>query len=345
MTEVNKAGGFSRAELIKLMDKNELSPAEREIILFNFDNADIGEQGVGTAGAGDKVLKGFEIEYFYKLMGWEQKENKQQGQEVRTVSPESVGAKHAEYNPQDKTTLVYDEEAKTITKYDEAGNVLGVTDFEGKPIKETKPVQKNKKPAQPEQKPLTQEEINTKVRALKPGEVFTYTESSRADWGSGRSYEKHTVQWKRNQDGTLSKFIPQFDISARKTFVLETKYADDMKTKISEDKLTRTSTPLGQKATIQYGADGNPVSATIPLKPNTKVKRMSFTREGFLTNAMSHGKFSSQEIRDKDGNVILKCVNGEFTDKKGSTVSADKAYDIIEDAFKNGNIKELVQNY
>ena len=339
---VNISGkSISRAQVIKIMKEQNVSPELREIVLYNFDTADAGENGVGTEGANDETLKGFEIKYFYKLMGWELKQDSGNDDEYDNIPR----AKKAEYNPKDKTTTVYDYNEKTITKYDENNQIIGVTDLDGNPINTKTSPQKSSTPTKPqkEQEHYTREQINQKIQALKPGESFSYTENFAADIGVIKFAEKSPVTWMRNQDGTLTKTYFDPNMSSGRGFKAETVYKDDMKTKVSERKVTPTGVDLGVQSNIRFNSNGEPTIVTTPLN-DVKVAGAQ-TKGGALTRGMLRGNFANQEVRDINGKVILICTNGEFRTPRGKVIPIDKALDILEKSFDNGTIQELVQTY
>lgn len=340
MVEVN-GKSLSREQIINIMKEKNISPELQRIVLFNFNEADIGENGVGTEGAGDEVLKGFELKYFYKLMGWKFEENTNKDENNL-----ETGNKKAVYNPEDETTLVYDYKDKTITKYDKDDKVLSITDFDGNPvdIPEDTPTKPNEQTKPQQDKKLTRDEINQKIQNLKPGESYTYSESIAADLGSIKFAENNIVTWIRNQDGTFTKrTVDPYHIN-RRPVMMQTVYKDDMKTKISERKVTAAGQELGVQSEVSYDSEGNPATVTTPLDKVGKITG-SRTKEGIVSLVLRQSKFSSQEILDKDGNVIISCVNGEYKNAKGKTISYDKVYDILEKVFKNGTIGNLIQRY
>lgn len=336
---------LTRERLIELLNETNASKEMKQIVLFKFDQADaITEK--------NNILEGdAEINAFYQAMGWERKPKETVLQAQIAKAPETGGV-YAEYDEETGGSTVYDKNKNTITKYDADKNVISVTDFDGNPVtlkeEPTAPTQ----PTEPQKKGLTQEEINAKALSLKPGETFNYTETRSANLGSGSSAEARTVMWKRNEDGTLSRVHVEPTVQAytrvrgrgvRLSDKFETRYSEDMQTKIYEDTMTTTGRKLNAKTRI-YFENGEP-SQEITNLSNFNAQQTSMTKEGLLISILRSPNFASQEIRDQEGNVILRYENGEFKNKNGRKIDDGKAYDILERAYNNGRVHDLVQNH
>lgn len=229
----------------------------------------------------------------------------------------------------------YNLKNRTVTMYDSEGNITGTRSMDENERIQTSGSTKIETPST-EPKNLNSEDIKQNVLNLKPGETYTYQ--------SKISGESKPVTWKRNEDGTLSCSKPQLIFKGRipQNEILDTGYSPDMKTKLYEDKYN--STRLGLKTRVFYDENEKATKDVTNLE-NYTVSLGAGTKEGNLIRLMNNTKASSKEIKDTEGNTILRFVDGHFENAKGKEIGDDKAYKILEKAFEKNKIKELIQNY
>lgn len=356
--------GFSRAELVKLLNENNVDKETQNKILFNFDSCDASD----STGENDGVLKKDALKNFMQFMDKNHpfvmefmnfksgamdnfkafKDNAMQrfndfknnamsgGKSVSEPTPDSrveppktheTGEFYAEVNA-DGTTSEYNLKERTVTLYDKDGNKIRTTSMDAP---------KNEKS---DTKNLTQQEIDEKITNLKPGESYTYTQTSETRTGIGFSKTTQTITWSRNEDGTLQAVT--MDLLGMKPVKLKTIYSPDKTRKISEQKV---NSELKLVATINYDENGKPINEVVNMSEYKKSPSM--TVAGLLLRQMQKNAnaYSSSEIKNTSGEVILSFRNGDWYNSKGKKIDADKAYDIIEKQNNKNNLGDFVRNY
>lgn len=364
--------GFSRTELIKILNDNNVDNETRKIILFNFDSCDSAD----STGEKDGVLKKDALKNFRQFMEKNQPllmdfmnfksdamesfesfrenamqrfndfrnnamasdnkssaepENSPKALTVRTLKAPATGDVYAEVNA-DGTTSQYNLKDRTVTLYDKDGNKLRTSSMD-------KSDEVKSQPKESPSKKLTQQEIDAKLANLKPGESYSYTQKSEAKTGVGFMSTLQTVTWKRNEDGTLQSTVAE--LMGRKAVKLTTVYSSDRSRKISEQ---RVNEELKLVNNVNYDDNGKPKNEVMNLSGYSNTSSMSLA--GLLLRQMKKNanSYSSSEVRNVSGDVILSFKNGAWYNSKGKEVDPDKAYDILAKQNDNNNLGDFVRN-
>lgn len=221
------------------------------------------------------------------------------------------------------------------------------------------------KPAEtkPKNNNLTQDDINKAINNLKPGETYSYTSSSSINLTGYKSSERQTIRFRRNNDGTLTKNFTDFAIVNKRFNQIEENYSADGKTLLSRKSITGAKELKGASTTIEYN-NGKPTTSVTDLRDLSKINydflyraEKRIFREinpgtGFINktagqkvSAKDNSIYSSKELKNSNGEVVLTYKDGKYYNKKGKEISEDKAYNLVEKLVKNNDLSELVQNY
>lgn len=191
---------------------------------------------------------------------------------------------------------------------------------------------------------MSNEDIDGKVAALKPGETFQYTRSISGSSGSGSFQMSTTVSWTRGDDGKLT--CSYFDLD--NTIVTET-YDESGSQKISETRKAQQkrnsyiSGDLFKNTTTNFGENGEVKERSVDLTNmyNSLASFPSNEIRVFLERNKKH--YPTQTVRNDAGEAILTLKDGEYYNSKGKKVDADKAHDILYKAYKKGQITDINQ--
>ena len=213
--------------------------------------------------------------------------------------------------------------------------------------------------AQDETIEYTKEGIMNKVDSLKIGEFFSYIKES----GFGDSiYEKTPVTWTREQDNTLtktSKSLVRMDGRGNHvTKNLSKHFSPDGKTLLSEDVFAEDLVFAKELvAQLEYQGD-KPTKLTTDLSNLSKdlSKGASYASYSGVDRVLSSlfqqsdvtrvlNKYSSQNITNSDGDVVLSFKDKKFYDKSGNEISYDDASKMLSKLENKGKLGSLVQIY
>ena len=197
------------------------------------------------------------------------------------------------------------------------------------------------------EEPLTAERISEKVKQLKVGEEFTYVTTQSFAWGSGRSVEKKTYTWQRNEDGTLTCTQPEVVHSSFGQVVQSAKtvYSSDKQRMISRD-MAGVAMNLGLLSTQNFDENGKITSVTTDLT-QMNTEGYSSNAVHFLHRVSSESRhpfnYKQQEFCNKDGDIILSCKEGKFYNAKGKESDVVDATKILRKAEYKQKIGQLIQ--
>lgn len=194
-------------------------------------------------------------------------------------------------------------------------------------------------------KGVTTQEIQDSVNNLKAGEKYEYFEHYSI---SGENYSQSVV-WTRNSDNTLTKqeqLFSEVPEGYNGKTTLETHYAPDGKTKLSEEKTNVIGNTRYVSTEIYKGGKRDSIitnfaNAVENVSGDSTTSGAQYVK--YLKN--NAGQFSSNEISDRNGNTLLTFKDGKFFDKKGVEMDEAAACKIIEHAKNNNTLGNLVQTY
>lgn len=187
---------------------------------------------------------------------------------------------------------------------------------------------------------LTREQIDQKIKDLKPGETYTYNHNVKVSGTDFSSSSSQSITWTRNEDGTLT--CSYVNAGYRPSHVQENYTTDRQRlSTISTNKWS----PF-ENVTTNYGADGKVSERTIDLSSLYSSQSISSgTKQQRVMNYLrSHqNEYASQNITGLKGEVILTYKQGKYYRPNGNEVSDSKAYSIIEKAINKKNISTINQ--
>ena len=187
---------------------------------------------------------------------------------------------------------------------------------------------------------LTREQIDQKIKDLKPGETYTYNNSVSVSGTGFASASFKSITWTRNEDGTLTCSYTNPGLSPSR---VQENYTADRQ--ILSTISTNKRNPF-ENVTTNYGADGKVSERTIDLSSLYSDQSNSFaTKQQRVMNYLrSHqNDYASQNITGSKGEVILTYKQGKYYRPNGNEVSDSKAYSIIEKAINKKNISTINQ--
>ncbi len=209
-------------------------------------------------------------------------------------------------------------------------------------------------PQTPDNKELTEDAINQKLDSLKPGESFTYTRESGI---KGMSYNQETITWTKNEDGTYTKTEPKvvnFNDGGSEVVECSTRYAADRQTVISYQKPAERLHFANELVSTINIENGKEVNYTTDIS-NLKDDLSPFGRRGDATpydrlmssisqqSEKAQAKFSSQEIKNTNGETIISFQDGKFIDNNGKEISYQEAVQTIYDLDQKKELGSFVQ--
>lgn len=191
---------------------------------------------------------------------------------------------------------------------------------------------------QNDKKKLTIEDIQKSIDELKPGEEFKYQLKSSLNWGTGRSYTSKPVIWQRLEDGTLNNITYETYINSagriRFTQILK-HYSEDGKTLLSQENNAKSLKYFKELRATTIYQDGKPINVVTDLKDMESknkiaplynnahpVDRLLSSVEKQSKNVFD--KFSSQELKNTDGETVVYFKAGKFFDSKDRQISYKK---------------------
>ena len=187
---------------------------------------------------------------------------------------------------------------------------------------------------------LTNAQLDKKVKDLKAGETYTYTESTSVSGTGFSSKSSQTITWKRNDDGTLTKTY--LDGAYQPSVVNDNYSADGQKVSTVS---TNKYDPY-KNVTTNYDANGAVKDRTIDLSslPTSK-STTSMSKQQQLMTYLKRGQnsYTSQNITNKKGETILTYKQGKYFKPDGKEVAVDKAYTMIQKEIEKGRISNIRQ--
>ena len=191
---------------------------------------------------------------------------------------------------------------------------------------------------------LTKDDIDKKIKDLKPGETYTYsnTTSVKSSDGSFSSRTVKTITWQRQEDGTLTcRYI---DGGYRADTVTDT--YDNNQRLISTTR--KNIWKPFNNTTTTYGADGKVQSQNVDLSglSNSSQRNISsLPKEYQVTKYLKQNqtKFPTQTVKDDAGREIIKLKDGQYYNSKGKPIDTDKAVKLISKALKDGTLSNIDQ--
>ena len=236
-----------------------------------------------------------------------------------------------------------------------ADSVNKILNTPTEPIDETE--KENAAPASKQKDSLTQEEINAKIKSLKPGESYSYQLKTSVSWGSGSNYESKPITWTRNEDGTLTKTVPDFVHVKGKTLTnnYSTTYTSDGKTVILYEQMPEGLYHMQEIVSTRHFENGKATHLSTDLSnlDQTLIKDTT-TNATPVAKLMSslkqqapatQAKFSNQEIKNSNGETVVTYKDGKFFNAKGNEINYGKAAKIINELYKNNELGSLIQTF
>lgn len=206
-----------------------------------------------------------------------------------------------------------------------------------------------------------EKEIQKNINNLKQGESYTYLlVKEQNSWGFGQNQKP--VTWTRNDDNTLTKMTPDFQIDGDFGALTE-KYNADGTQLLSRTKLGGIYLTKGLYTTTEY-SDAKPVKETTDLKdiyktiqedlphttrilglmsPEARIYQNDKAKNNAIAN--DNQTFASKELKNSKGETELTYKNGTFIDNKGQEIQFNEAEQIIKRLVENQDLSELVKNY
>jgi len=205
---------------------------------------------------------------------------------------------------------------------------------------ETKPAET--KPAETKPKSnggLSNDDIQNKISALKPGESFNYK-------GSGYTAAKTPISWTRNDDNTLTKnhLESLYQNGLPKAVKLSSHYEADGQTLISKDVV---NTKLDAVTTQNY-ENGKLSSATTDLsKFENRIGDRGAMRLLNAANpklAQSRG-ITEQRFMSNSNKELVSIKDGKYYNQNGKEIEQHEADEILTKAMEKGQLGSLYQQY
>ena len=186
------------------------------------------------------------------------------------------------------------------------------------------------------------EAIKKDILNLKQGESYTFKEQQ-----SGIGFKSEsTVVVTRQEDNTLLEsragVLSRVSFPYKKAVQLNTVYDENYGNKISEDYVDARKSQWGVVSTRFYDENGEQEYVLTKLKDLDKTKG---TLSVLSDLKLASRTFLNQTLFDTDGKVLFEVRDGKFFNAKGKEIASDKAWDKLQKAIDNGELKELRQDY
>ena len=240
----------------------------------------------------------------------------------------TTGDIYAERLP-DGTSLQYDFKEKTVTKYDADDNVMfemSIQEYEN-------------------------QKIEDKIKNLKSGESMQYEERQSISAPGISSSERNTVNVTRKENGELveTRLGVVYGVSYPRMqgVRLNTTYDKNHENKISEDFVDSEKSQWGVVSTKHF-ENGEPSSVVTDLS-NLNEGLMTFDFLRTLSNSLNN--YSSQQLKNADGEVVLIVEDGKFYKvkangkKKDNDIGDGRAWKIVNKLRDKNELGELIQEY